>query len=116
MREERLDLRGKRHARAVAVDEQRLLAGTIARQREGAVTRVPDAEREHAVERVDGLVAALFEEVHDDFGVGVRAEDVALVDERLPQLAVVVDLAVEDELDRSVLVADRLIGGRYADR
>ena len=56
-------------------------------------------------------VAALFVEVDDDFGVGVRAEDVAARDQVASQLAVVVDLAVEDELDRAVLVGHRLVRG-----
>ena len=50
--------------------------------------------------------------MHEHFGVGIRAEAVSLIDQLAHQLAVVVDLAVEDDLDRAVLVADRLIAAR----
>ncbi len=90
---------------------QRLLAGAIARERQLARSLVPDRQREHAVELVDRAIAELLEEMHDDFGVGVRSELVAARDQALPDLAIVVDLAVEDQLHGAVLVADRLVGG-----
>ena len=42
------------------------------------------------------------DEVHDDLGVGLRAERVAVGDERLLQLAVVLDDPVEDDREPAV--------------
>ena len=45
----------------------------------------------------------------DDFGVAAGPEDVSALLEVVPQLAVVVDLAVEDDPDRAVFVGHRLM-------
>ena len=54
----------------------------------------------------------LLVEVDDRLGVGARAEPVALGLEARAQLGVVVDLAVEGDPDRAVLVGHRLVPGR----
>ena len=59
--------------------------------------------------------APLLVGVDDDFGVGRRVEAVAGGLELAAQLAEVVDLAVEDDPDRAVLVVDRLVAGREVD-
>ena len=57
----------------------------------------------------------LLVEVDDHLGVALGREPVARADQGLAQLAVVVDLAVEDDDDRPVLVGDRLVAGREVD-
>ena len=69
------------------------------------------AERKHAVEVVDGAIALLLEQVHDHFRVAARCGTGGPARRALAELPVVVDLAVEDQLDRAVFVADRLVGG-----
>ena len=48
-------------------------------------------------------------QVGDHLGVALAAEPVAPLAQALPQLAEVVDLAVEDGADRAVLVRDRRV-------
>ena len=64
--------------------------------------------REHAF-------AMLLVEVHDQLGVGVGAEDVALGPQLGLALGVVEQLAVEDDCDRAILVEDRLAPVAKAD-
>ncbi|MCU0669812.1 MAG: hypothetical protein MUF70_10720 [Myxococcota bacterium] len=109
--QQRLDLRGEVDALAVDPVVEGLHADVVAGEQELALARVPDREREHAVQILEHVDAALFVEVDQDFRVGVAAEAVALALERLAQVLEVVDLAVERDLDRAVLVAHRLPGG-----
>jgi hypothetical protein len=51
----------------------------------------------------------------DDLGVAARAEHVTQRDELRNQLAIVVDLAVEDDDHRAVLVEKRLLAGLQVD-
>jgi hypothetical protein len=53
--------------------------------------------------------------VQDRLGVAGRLERVTLRDELRAQLHEVVDLAVEDDRDRAVLVEDRLVRARAID-
>ncbi len=108
MSEEGLDFRRERDEPVRTVDEQRLLAGPIARDRQATVALVPDRQREHPVELVDGVGALLLVQVDDRFRVALRSEPVAARDETRAQILEVVDLAVEDEPDRAVLVGHRL--------
>src|SRR4029079_1611361 len=54
-------------------------------------------------------------EVHDHLGVALGRKPVSLRLEELAQLAVVVDLTVEGDDDRAVLVVDRLVAGLEVD-
>src|SRR5262249_39797325 len=76
---------------------------------------VPDREREDAVEVIDNRIAELLVEVQDDLGVGVAAEAMRLVLEKAAELAVVVDLAVEDDDSRAVLVGNWLVPAAEVD-
>ena len=64
---------------------------------------------------LDEARSVLLVEVHEHFGVALGGEPVAASLELGPKLAVVVDLAVLDDPDRLVLVADRLIAAREID-
>jgi hypothetical protein len=110
VRQEALHLRGEgEEARAVVVEE-RLLPRPVAREEEAPPPRVPQREREHPVEGRDSLVPALLVEVQDDLAVAPASEAMAAL-ELLAQLTEVVDLAVEDEPERAVLVRHRLPRG-----
>ena len=60
-------------------------------------------------------LAVLLVEVDEHLGVAARREAVPGALELVPQLAVVVDLAVLDDGDPAVLVGDRLVAGREVD-
>jgi hypothetical protein len=98
---------------------ERLDAEVVAAEHEPARTGRPpevgDRVRPHAVEAGRAVVAPLLVGVDDDLGVGLRGEGVAQLLELGAQLAVVVDLAVEDEPDRLVLVGDRLVAAGPVD-
>ncbi len=58
---------------------------------------------------IDQARAMLLIEMDQDFGIALGPEPVSPAFEPAAQLLVVVDLAVEDDLDRAVFVADRLV-------
>src|SRR5204862_7242777 len=59
--------------------------------------------------------SVLLVKVDEDLGGARRSEGVAGSLEVAPELAIVVDLTVLDDLDGAVLVADRLVAGREVD-
>src|SRR5262249_38046751 len=113
--EQRLDLRSEVHAPADYSVVQRLDADAIARQQQGSRPLVPDRQTEHAAEPRDGIRSPLLIGVDDRFRVGGRVEAMSGRLELAPQLAEVVDLAVEDDPDRPILVVNRLMPGRQVD-
>ncbi len=70
---------------------------------------VPDGECKHAAQLLDAVLTALLVEMNDDLGVGLRLENVALAAKRAPQFLIVINLAVEDDPDASVLIGKRLV-------
>src|SRR5438552_14050604 len=77
--------------------------------------RVPDRHREHPAQAGCERLAVLLVQVEQHLGVAARAESMAGPLELAPQLAVVVDLAVLDDVNRPVLVPDRLVAGLEVD-
>ena len=65
---------------------------------------VPQRERKHAVELADHSVAVLFVKVRQHFRVRSAAKCMSTLFELCAQLAIVVDLAVEDYRDALVFV------------
>src|SRR5438094_1153439 len=78
-------------------------------------THVPDREREHPSEVLHAFGTLLFVEVHNHLGVALCREGVATCLELPPDLAEVVDLAVEHDGDARVFVAERLMSARQID-
>src|SRR5262245_29643527 len=56
-----------------------------------------------------------FVEMDQDFGIALGPEPVAAGFEIAAQLPVIVALAIEDDLNRAVLVADRLVASLQVD-
>ena len=111
-----LELGGKSKERGRAAAEnahvvQGLLAHAVACGQQSAVPLVPQRERKHAVDALDHSVAPLLVAVHQHLAVGARTEIVAPRLQLCAQLDEVVDLAVEDNLDAAVLVAEGLVSG-----
>jgi hypothetical protein len=67
----------------------------IASEQQSFFVDIPDRQPEHSVKPVENLIAPLLVSMNDDFGIGLRAEDVSVGLEYCPQLLEVVDLAVE---------------------
>ena len=96
---------------------ERTDTSAVAGQQQPAPLGVPQRNRELAVEMADEVIAVLFVQVHDHFGVGLRIETMALAFQLLPQFDVVEDLAVEHRPHGAPLVVDRLLaGGKINDR
>ncbi len=112
--QERADLGSERDATAVARDEQRLDPEPVAGEHERTAPRKPQREREHAVETREGVEPAVVEQPEGDLDVAAGAEAVA-ARELAPELAVVVDLAVEHDDGTVVLEPDRLRAGLEVD-
>ena len=107
--ENRLQLRRKHE---IAVDlrvVERLDAQTIAREKQLPPPFVPDREGKHAAQIPDGLRAEVLVQMDDRFRIAFGAEHVAAPRQQPPKLPVVVDLAVEHDPDRAVLVRHGLL-------
>src|SRR5262249_6881002 len=106
--QQRLDLGREVQVFAALMEEQRLLAEAVAREDHASLSRVPDREREHAAQAMDDLLAPLLIGAQQDLGVRIEREAVAEPDQLAPQLAEVVDLAVEGQREPCGVVAHRL--------
>ncbi len=92
---------------------ERLDAEGPANQRQFVGAPIEDGEGEHPIEALGELDGAeVFVAVDEHFGVGRAAEGVSLRDQVRAQLEKVVDFAVVDDLDLSVLVCHRLAAQR----
>ena len=82
---------------------------TISRDQEPLATKIPQGECEHAAEPLHTVVALVFVEVNYHLGIGMRREAMAGVQQSASKLAIVVNLSIQDDHDRAVLVEDGLI-------
>src|SRR5205085_8015795 len=83
-------------------------AEAVARAEQPPPPAVPERDRPHPVEALDAVVAPLLVGGEDHLRVARGAEPAALRLELAPQLTVVVDLAVVEEPERTVLARERL--------
>src|SRR5579864_6101839 len=61
------------------------------------------------------VLAVFLVEMNDGFGIAVCAIAMAASDQILPQGAMIVDFAVEDDPDGTIFIADRLMSTRNVD-
>src|SRR5437899_751367 len=87
---------------------QWLDAESIARDKELLIARIPDSERKHAAQFIDAVLAEVFVEMDNRFCVTVRPEFVALRLQAVTEFGKIINLAVEHDPDRVVLVGHRL--------
>src|SRR5438093_7021287 len=92
-----------------------LLAHAIARDKELAGMGVPDGESKHATQMVDTTSAVLFVSMNNRFRVGLSVELMSTRLEFTLQVAIVVNLAVEDNRDCAVAAGDRLTSAGQID-
>ena len=107
--------RGKRRQLAGKVQDavehrvvQGLFAQSIARDEQLATTLIEDREGEHSLEPIDARRAILLPRMNDRLGIRRRAEAMPRGFELGPERSMVVDLAVEHDPARVVLVGERL--------
>ena len=101
--EQGLDLGSKGEATVLLPDVKRFYADVISAQQELAEIGVPKRDGKHPIEVDREIVTVLLVEMRDDLGVCVAAKTVSLGFELLSELAEVVDLAIEDRDDITVL-------------
>ena len=113
---DRLQFRAE-HEQAVRQQriEHRLDADMVARQEQGLLAAVPDAEGEHAAQAAHAVRAPGLVSGQHHLGVRLGAERDAERDQLVAQLAVVVDLAVEDDHRVAVAADQRLLAGGDVD-
>jgi hypothetical protein len=94
---------------------QRLDPDAIPYQHQRVSLRVPERYAEHSAKTREAVLAPFFVGVNDGLGVGVGVEAVTAGTQVVAQLAIVVDFAVEDDPDRAVFIANRLMTAREVD-
>src|SRR5690606_31752054 len=114
-RQKRFDLGGAREASIILPVVERLLAQMIARHQQAPAARIPECECEHAAKVLEEPIAVALIERDDDFAIAVREEDMSASLEIAPELSIVVDLAIGDEADRTVVAAQRLCAAPQVD-
>src|SRR6516162_3984427 len=107
--EQRLDFRSEVQPPVGFGIVQWLNADAIAREQQRTRAPVPNREPEHPAEPLDCRRAPLLVRVHNRFRIGCGVEAVAGLFELPAQLAIVVNLAVEDDPHGPILVVDRLV-------
>jgi len=84
----------------------------VAGAEEPATVGVPERERPHAVEALDAALTLFPVGGEDHLRVGPAPKAVPFCLELPAELAVVVDLAVVDELEAAIVARERLVAGR----
>ena len=113
--EQGLGFGGEGQALAVLRHVQRLDAEPVAPDQQAAAAGVPQREVEHAVQAMHESVALGLVQMDQDLAVGAGLEARALGLQLGAQLAVVVDLAIADQPDRVVGIAQRLVAAAQVD-
>src|SRR5439155_6025049 len=88
--------------------EQRLDAEAIPNQQKPPRSPVVNGKGKHALQPRRHLHSQFFVEMNEHFGIGSSSKPVSLALEVGPQISVIVDLAVKDDIDRAVFVRHRL--------
>src|SRR5690242_15999000 len=109
---QRLELGRKLQSTRLTPIKEWLLPCPVARQEHPLSLGIVDGEGEHAVDAPEAFDIPLTICLEQNFSIARRAEPVALGQQRLSQLAIVVDLAVEDDLQPRRIVFHWLIRGR----
>ena len=110
-----LDLGPKNQLAVVVPIVQRLDTKSIAREDQRLIAKIPDCNAEHAVQVLHEVKTVLFEQVDDRFGIAAGIELVSQADQTITQLAKIVDLAIEYDGDRAILVKDWLCSAGNVD-
>jgi hypothetical protein len=105
-----LDLGGEEETPAVLVEVERFLPAPVPGEEQAVTAGIPDGEGEHSVETANHVLTLPGEELENDFGVAPGSKARSGVRKLAPELAKVVDLAVEHDGQVAALVPHGLIG------
>src|ERR1700722_11608884 len=108
--EQGFDLRGKGDSSVMNAVVERLDADPVSDEPEPARLCIPQSDGKHAAEFLETSDAPLLKSMQNHFGVRVMGFPAANAEhfELAPDLGMVVDFAVEDDLQRSVAIAHGL--------
>src|SRR5262245_33528741 len=95
--------------------KERFFSETIARREQLLAPAVVYGEGKHALQALDARRAKFFVRVKNDLRVGDGSKAVSLRFEQWAQRTMVVDLSVENDPARTVLVRHRLVAARAID-
>ena len=107
MSQQGLQLRAEEQTPRHSRDVERLDSQTVARQKQAAPILVPEHDRELPHQALDGTGPALLVKVDHDLRVGLRPEGVRVL-QGAPELAMVVDFAIDADEGALVFVPDWL--------
>src|SRR4051812_5723426 len=88
--------------------KKRLFSGSIGRKDEASRLEVEESDGEHSIDAVEDALAPLGVPFEDDLGVRARSKAPAEFFEFVPELEVIVDLAIEDDDGLSIRRPHRL--------
>src|SRR5438132_722333 len=114
-REDCLDFGAKQQALTVKSIVQRLLPQAVARNQYFAAALVIQRQRKHAAQLVNAIAAQFLVQMDYHLGVAMRGEPVPPALQLGTELREVVDLAVENDPDGSILVKHRLVASSQID-
>ena len=113
--QERLDLRCENEEILSRVVVHRFDSEPVSDEQQLFAPAVPDSESEHAAKVAHALCTVFLIGMNDRFCIGAGGELVAASDEIASEIGVVVDLAIENDNDRSVFIKDRLLSAAEVD-
>ena len=112
---QRLQLAGEQQAAGILAIDQRFLAHAVTCQQQALPPNISYGQGEHSPQVIHAVIPVFLVQVDDHLGVALGGEPVAAALQVVAQFAVVVDLAVEDHLHRSVFVGQWLAAGVEVD-
>ena len=95
--------------------EQRFFPNAVACDKERSLALVPDGKCKHPAKQLQAIGAVFVIETNDGLGVRLCVEFMPAFEQALAQFLIVVDLAVEDEPLRFVLIVQRLLPASEVD-
>src|SRR5262249_46801811 len=84
---------------------------SISRKQEFLLAHIPNGNRKHASQMRDIIFTKVFIQVDNTLGIRVGGQDMPSFHELLTEFPIIVDLAIEDDSHRTILVVDRLTPG-----
>ena len=81
---------------------ERLLPSRVSCENHSVLARVPDCNREHAIESIEALDAPLLVGAQHDLAIGLAHKPMPFIFELRPERPKVVDLSIEDRLHRRI--------------
>src|SRR5256885_144853 len=111
MDKERLGLGGKKKAAGQIRVVKGFFAEAIPGKKQATLLLIPESEGKHALDAIQAIGSLLGVGVHQHLDISPCREDVATRTEGVTQSVGVVDLAIGNEVESTVLAGERLLAG-----